>query len=132
VEAAATQLRSLITNQASSRGPLTLSSIAAPLKTHAPIFQVNFQPNRSYDPKRERAQAQALKREAVREKKSASKEVKRASHAEARLQNERGAKMGAQQKAKRLNAFSDLQDIARDTNLMNRASKKNKKGGKAF
>jgi hypothetical protein len=115
-----------------TRAPLSLASVVTPIRTHAPVFVAGYQPGKSYDPVKERAQLKQLVRETQREKKGAEKEIRRATQAQAKLSSDIQQAKQAAIKKKRAQNFADMEVQARDTNLLQKSKGKNKKGGKAM
>ena len=81
------ELQALLTNATFSRRPLELHHHRPlPIKTHIPKFEESFDPNKHYDPDKDRAEAARLRKEYKRERKGALRELRKDAHFIAREQ----------------------------------------------
>jgi nucleolar protein 14 len=100
-----THLRILLQQSHQSRKPLALHNHRPlPLKSLIPKFEDNFNPDRHYDPDRERADSSRLKKEFKREKKGAMRELRKDGSFMAReqLQQKKTADKAYEDKYRRL------------------------------
>jgi nucleolar protein 14 len=100
-----THLRILLQQSHQSRKPLALHNHRPlPLKSLIPKFEDNFNPDRHYDPDRERADSSRLKKEFKREKKGAMRELRKDGSFMAReqLQQKKTADKAYEEKYRRL------------------------------
>jgi nucleolar protein 14 len=80
-------LQILLNNALLNRRPLTLHNHRPlPIKTSIPKFEESFDPNKHYDPDKDRAEAARFKKEFKRERKGAMRELRKDSHFIAREQ----------------------------------------------
>ena len=123
-----TQTSSALSTALSSPRPsFALPSAPISIRQHTPAYVDGYQPGRDYDPVKERAEARELTRKVKRERRGAEKELRKdAEYVRAEEGREREAREEAA-RAKRRQAFRDMELQAADTNLLHKQSKKSKK-----
>jgi hypothetical protein len=96
-----------------------------------PKFQESYNMNKDYDPIKERAQIKELERKVKREKKGAMREIKKDTQVIQQAHREREEALRKEREQERRQAWAQLEDQQRDTNILNRVSLKNKKKHKS-
>ena len=96
------------------------------IRLHTPAYVEGYQPGKDYDPVKERAEMRELGRKMRREKRGAEKEVRKdAEFVRQEQARVREAVEAARQEKRRQN-FRDMEEQARDSNLLHKPSKKKK------
>ena len=117
-------LSSSIAHSISLRVPLEASLAPLALKSHAPLFTEGYNPTKDYDPIKERAQIKELSQKLKREKKGALRELRRDTAVVVQQQRAVQQAHAAEREAKRKEVWSQMEEQQRDTNIMQKASKK--------
>jgi nucleolar protein 14 len=97
------------------------------IKQHTPAFKEEYQPGRDYDPIKERKEHREFIRKVRREKKGAMKELRKDTSFLIGEQRKVEAALRAEGERKRKIAMAQFEIERRDTNILQKQSKKNKK-----
>ena len=108
----------------SLRTPLSASLAPLALKQHNPLFVEGYNPTKDYDPIKERAAAKELTHKLKREKKGALRELRRDTQVIVQQQRALQDAYAAERESKRKETWAQMEEQQRDTNIMQRASKK--------
>jgi hypothetical protein len=111
----------------SLRQPLAASLAPLALKTHAPLFEEGYNPTKDYDPIKERAHIKELSHKLKREKKGALRELRRDTAVVVTQQRALQDAYKAEREQKRKTAWAQMEEQQRDTNILQKASKKAEK-----
>lgn len=113
--------------QTRTRRPLQAEFKPSVIKQHTPVFVEAYQPGHDYDPIKERAETKKLQKKLNREKRGAMKELRKDTAFIAGEKRKIEAAYEAERKAGFKQAWTDLQNQARDSNILHAQSKKKQK-----
>ncbi|KAF2187769.1 Nop14-like protein [Zopfia rhizophila CBS 207.26] len=125
------RLQVLLNQSKLTRRPLTLHNHRPlPIKTSIPKFEESFDPNKHYDPDKERSEAARLRKEYKREKKGALRELRKDANfiARERLREKREKDRAYEEKYRRLVA-SIQEEEGREKNVYEREKRARKRKG---
>ena len=124
-DACAAEVRSALQRAIGARAPLRLQrAVVVPIRQLNPAFEDDFQPNRSLDPDRERAEQQKLARKTKKERKGAMRELRKDAAFLATQRDKEKRKRDAYLEGRGKRALAILEDLEHSVKSMKKEKRK--------